>query len=176
MNARLQSFIREPALIIDFVETFVLMLVAFGVGLSGDTQNYIVAAIVALLGLVKAFTVHPFAVPALTDFARAALVLFASLGVGLSADQIALIVTGLGTLTTIIFTTRTTPISDPVLVEGVVPVGGAMAAPNKRAIAEQLNTGKRRTDRGQYSPMNALIVVLIVVVIIVLLFWLIPGR
>lgn len=112
---RIKDLIREPALLIDLAETLVLMVVAFGLGLSGDQQNYIVAAVVALLGLLKAAMTRPFAVAFLTDFGRAALVLLAAFGVGLSADQIALIVTALGTVTTVILRGQVTPAKSPVI-------------------------------------------------------------
>jgi hypothetical protein len=100
---------REPALLIDAAETLLLMLVAFGLGLSGDQQSYIVAAVVAGLGLVKAVSVKPFAVAALTDFGRALLVVFASFGIGLTADQIAVAVTFLGLITTLIMRAQVDP-------------------------------------------------------------------
>lgn len=111
--SRLKELIREPALLIDLTETLVVLVVAFGLGLSGDQQSYIVAAVVAGLGLLKAMLTRPFAPAALTDFARAALVLGASFGVGLSADQIALIVTALGTLTTIVVRGQVSPAVEP---------------------------------------------------------------
>jgi len=121
---RLRTLIREPALVIDFVENLLVMLVAFGLGLQGDQQTYIVAAVVALLGLLKAFTTRPFAVAAVTDFGRAVLVVFASFGVGLNADQIAIAVVFLGSVTTLVMTLRVTPARDPMPVtpaSGVVP-------------------------------------------------------
>lgn len=123
---RIKSLIREPALLIDLAETLVLMVLAFGIGLSGDQQTYIVAAFIALLGLLKAFLTRPFAVAALTDFGRAALCLMASFGVGLSADQIALIVTSLGLISTVIIRGQITPTSSPVvdpIGSGAGPVG-----------------------------------------------------
>ena len=124
MNNRLKSLIREPALLIDLAETLVLMVVAFGVGLSGDQQTYIVVTVVALLGLLKAFLTRPFAVAALTDFGRAALALMASFGVGLTADQIALVVTALGLIATVVIRGQITPKAD-----AVVQPGGAGAGP-----------------------------------------------
>lgn len=114
---RLKTLVREPALLIDLAETLVIMLVAFGVGLSGDQQTYIVAAVVAGLGLLKAFMTRPFAVAAVTDFGRAVLALAATFGVGLTADQIAITVTALGTITTIILRAQVTPATDPRPVE-----------------------------------------------------------
>ncbi len=37
---RLRELVREPALVIDLVETLVVLVVAFGIGLSGDQQTY----------------------------------------------------------------------------------------------------------------------------------------
>ena len=102
MSARLRELVREPALLIDLVETLVVLVVAFGVGLSGDQQTYIVVAVVAVLGALKGLTTRPFAVTLLVDAARAVLVLAASFGVGLTADQIALIATALGTVVTLV--------------------------------------------------------------------------
>lgn len=111
---RLKALIREPALLIDLAETLVLMVVAFGLGLSGDQQTYIVAATVALLGLLKGFMTVPFPPAAVTDLGRAALALFASFGVGLTADQITLAVTALGLITSIVLRGQITPTYDPV--------------------------------------------------------------
>lgn len=122
---RLRTLVREPALLIDCVETLLLMLVAFGLGLSGDQQTYIVAAVVALLGLIKGVLTRPFAVSAVTDFGRALLAVFASFGVGLSPDQIALTVTFLGLVTTLVTTLRITPARDPA---PITPSGGVIPA------------------------------------------------
>lgn len=111
---RLKTLVREPALIIDFIETLVVMAVAFGIGLSGDQQTYIVAACITVLGLLKAFMTKPFAVAAVTDAGRALLCLAMSFGVGLSADQIAIAVTALGAATTLLISLRVTPTYDPV--------------------------------------------------------------
>lgn len=113
MTARLRELVREPALIIDLVETIVVLVVAFGVGLSGDQQTYIVAAVVAVLGALKGLTTRPFAVTLLTDAVRAILVLAASFGVGLTADQIALIATALGTVVTLVARGQITPAVEP---------------------------------------------------------------
>lgn len=125
---RFKELIREPALLIDLAETLVLMVVAFGVGLSGDQQTYIVAAVIGLIGLLKGFMTRPFPPAALTDFGRAALALFASFGVGLSADQIALIVTALGLITSIVLRGQVTPTASP-----VIEAGGAGAGPVRGA-------------------------------------------
>lgn len=124
---RLKSLVREPALLIDLAETIVVALVAFGIGLSGDQQTYIVAAVIGTLGLLKAFMTKPFAVAAVTDFGRAVLAVLMSFGVGLTADQIAIAVTLLGTVTTILVSIRVTPTYDPVVDatgSGAGPVSG----------------------------------------------------
>lgn len=143
MSARLRELIREPALLIDLVETLVVLLVAFGVTLSGDQQTYIVAAVVALLGLAKGLLTRPFAVTLLTDAARAVLVLAASFGVGLSADQIAVIATGLGTIVTLIARGQITPTSTPSLPPSVhLEVAGH--AIQQAALAELDHRAARR--------------------------------
>lgn len=124
---RLQSLAREPALLIDAAETGLILLVAFGLGLGGDQQSYIVAAIVAALGLVKGFTTSPFPVVVLTDLGRAVLVLAASFGLAVSPDQIAIAVTFLGTLTTLVARGQITPARSLVVAptgSGAGPVTG----------------------------------------------------
>lgn len=132
---RLKGLVREPALLIDLAETIVIALVAFGLGLSGDQQNYIVAAVVAGLGLAKAFLTRPFAVAALTDFGRAALVLLASFGVGLTADQIAVLVTLLGTVTTVVIRAQITPTNSPVVVRGGAGAGPVAGYDERGAVS-----------------------------------------
>lgn len=125
---RLRSFVREPALLLDFVETLLVLLVAFGVSLSHDQQAYIVAAIIAVIGLLKGISTVPLPVHLITDLGRAVLVLAASFGLhGLTEDRIAVVVTFLGTLTTLVGSIRTTPVNDPILAArgaGAGPVAG----------------------------------------------------
>lgn len=115
MMERLKGLIREPAMLIEALGLFVTVIVSFGVGLSGDQQTYIVAAVVALLGLLKALLTRPFAVAFLTDFIRAGLVMAASFGVTLSADQIAQLSMLVGLVTTIVMRAQVTPSYDPVM-------------------------------------------------------------
>lgn len=109
MKKKLKALLREPALVIDTVESLVVLLLAFGIGLSGDQQTYIVATAVALLGLLKAFLIKPFAISAVTDFGRTLLCLLAAFGVGLTADQIAVAITALGTVTTLWIRVKVAP-------------------------------------------------------------------
>jgi len=128
---RIKTLIREPALLIDLAETLVVLAVAFGIHLSNTQETNIIAAIVAALGLGKAFMVHPFAPGVIVDFGRAALMLGVSFGLNVTADQSALIITALGTLTTIVLTTRVTPVNDPVIAAqgaGAGPVAGRTEA------------------------------------------------
>lgn len=121
---RFRELLREPALLLDAVETLVVLLVAFGLSLSGDQQNYIVAAVVALVGVAKGFTTTPFPVSVIPDFGRAVLVLAASFGLPMTADQIAVLATFLGTVTTLVMRAQITPTRDP-----VTKPGGAGAGP-----------------------------------------------
>lgn len=121
---RFKELIREPALLIEIVSLVVVTVVSFGVGLHGDQQTYIVAAFVALLGLLKAFLTRPFVVAFLTDFIRAGLILAASFGVALSADQISQLAMLVGLVTTVIIRGQITPTQSP-----VVEPGGSGAGP-----------------------------------------------
>lgn len=128
---RIKLLLREPALLIDTAETLLLLLVAFGLGINGDQETYIIAAIVALVGLVKGFTTSPFPVSVVPDFGRAALVLAASFGLSVSADQIAIAVTFLGTVMTLLMRSQITPKHDP-----VTAVEGSGAGPVKGEAGE----------------------------------------
>lgn len=158
---RYKQLIREPALLIDLAETLVLMVVAFGVGLSGDQQMYIVAAVIALLGLLKAFMTRPFAVAALTDFGRAALVMFASFGVGITADQITLVVTALGLVASLIVRAQVTPRNSP-----VVAMGGAGAGP---VAGPGYSGGKGELGRGEPAYIGLVTLVIGFLVLVILL-------
>lgn len=121
---RFKALIREPALLIEIVSLVVVTVVSFGVGLKGDQQTYIVAAFVALLGLLKAFLTRPFVVAFLTDFIRAGLILAASFGAALTADQISQVAMLVGLITTVVIRAQITPTRSP-----VVEQGGAGAGP-----------------------------------------------
>ncbi len=133
--SRLRELVREPALIIDIVETGLIMLVAFGLDWSHDQQAYVIAALVAIAGVGKAITTSPFPVTLITDAGRAVLVLGASFGLSVSVDQIALIVTFLGTLMTLVARAQITPVSSPVtapLGSGSGPLDATGDAPRIR--------------------------------------------
>lgn len=124
---RFKEFVREPALIIEVFSLFVVTLVSFGIGLRGDQQTYIVAAFVALLGLLKAFLTRPFAVAFLTDFIRAGLILAASFGAALTADQISQVSMLIGLVTTVVIRGQITPAKSPIIEpagSGAGPVTG----------------------------------------------------
>lgn len=137
---RFRQLVREPALLIEIVSLLVVTLVSFGIGLKGDQQTYIVAAFVALMGLLKAFLTRPFAVAFLTDFIRAALVLAASFGVTLSADQISQFSMLVGLITTVVIRGQITPARDP-----VIEPGGSGAGPV---------SGRAPTVPGQVADPN----------------------
>ncbi len=130
---RIKALVREPALLIDFAESLLVLLVAFGVSMNGDQQSYIIAALVAFAGLAKGFTTTPFPVSVVPDFGRAVLVLGMAFGLNVNADQTAIIVTVLGTLTTIVARAQITPRLDPVVAkEG----SGAGPVYNERGAGE----------------------------------------
>lgn len=120
---RFQELVREPALLIEIVSLTVVLVVSFGIGLNGDQQTYIVAAFVALMGLLKAFLTRPFAVAFLTDFIRAGLILAASFGVALTADQISQLAVLVGLITTVVIRGQITPTRSPVIAQGGAGAG-----------------------------------------------------
>ncbi len=129
MNPRL--ILREPALLIDALETGLVFLVALGLHLTGAQQTDIVAVIIALAGVLKAITTRPWPVSVFTDFGRVALLLAADFGMNWAThDKIAIAVTFLGTLVTIISRSQITPASDPVVAGTGSGAGPTTAAVN----------------------------------------------
>lgn len=113
MNFRL--ILREPALLLDAVETALVLMVALGLALSGDQQNYIIAVIIGLIGVAKAWATTPFPVTLITDLSRAIFVLAATFGVSfLTPDKTAIIVTFIGTFVTLVQRMQITPSHDEV--------------------------------------------------------------
>lgn len=125
---RLKAILREPALLVDLAETILVVAVAYGWDLSRDQQGYIVAAIIAVAAVVKAFSTHPFPVTVFPDATRAILVVAVSVfGAALSADQIAVTATLIGTIVTLIARAQITPGASPVEAPagaGAGPVAG----------------------------------------------------
>lgn len=121
---RIKLLLREPALIIDLVETLVVVFVSFGIALTHDQQAWIVGVVVAALGVAKGFATHPFPVTVITDLGRAILMLAVAFNLRISIDQVAMLTTLLGTVTTLIARAQITPTNSP-----VADVGGAGAGP-----------------------------------------------
>lgn len=152
---RFNVILRDPALLLDTLETGLVLLVALGMPLSHDQTTYIVAVVIALIGIAKGAATHPFPVHLIVDLSRAALVLAASFGLNLPPDKIAIIVTFIGTLTSLVGSIRTTPSYD-----AITRPGGAGAGP--------VTT---RTEAGYGDPFYLLSVVLIIGGVLVLIFW-----
>lgn len=153
MNNRFNVLLREPALLLDAVETGLVLLVALGLPLGHDQETYIVALVVAVIGVFKGFSTRPFPVHLVTDLSRAVLVLVASFGLNLPPDKIAIIVTFIGTLTTLVGSIRTTPSFD-----AITRPGGAGAGPVTN-------------EAGEVGLLTVLGVVALVFGILALLFW-----
>ena len=152
MLERLKTLIRYPTLIIDFAETLVVLLVAFGLPWSNTQQVDVIAVVVAALGVVKAFMVHPFAPNVIVDFGRAALMLGIAFGLHVNASEAGLIITLLGTVVSAVLTNGTTPMADP------DPNFPGLPAPLKhKALANH-----PRTERGAVDVLGIAGVVLIV--------------
>ena len=130
MIDRLKLLLREPALIIDFVETLLVILLSFGLALTHDQQAWIVWAVVAALGLAKGFATHPFPVAVIVDFGRALLMLAVAFNLRISIDQVAMLTTLLGTVTTIIARGQITPVNSPVAATGGAGAGPVIAPPD----------------------------------------------
>lgn len=96
------TFGREPALYLDVLKSFLVMLAVFlpqwtDWNLSDDVQTWILAVGVAAFGLIKGVKTHPFPVTALTDFIFAIGILAIGLGVNISMDLLSsliVVVTG----------------------------------------------------------------------------------
>lgn len=132
---RIKLVLREPALLIDALETGLVLLVALGFSLSDTAQTDIVAAVIAAAGLLKGLTTHPWPVTVFTDFTRAALVLAFDFGLEwASPDRVALVATFVGTVITVIARAQIAPVNDPV----AAPTGagaGPVNTPNEAGYA-----------------------------------------
>lgn len=152
---RLKLLVREPALLLQLAENIIAALVIINVALSHDQETWIMAAIVAVNGILKGLTTHPFPVHFITDLARAVLMVGISFGLNLSVDKVTILVTLVGTMVALVGSLRTTPAYDP-----VIRPGGAGGGPvSTRA-------------EGGYANYGFLGIVLIVVG---LLLWLLGG-
>ena len=163
---KIKALIREPALLLDAFETFVVMAIALGLfSLSGDQQTNLVALFIALLGVAKGFLTQPFPVTVITDFGRAAIVFSVSLGLlKWSPDQVTVVVTFLGTLMTLVQRSQITPRYDPVIASG-----GAGAGP----VADANIT---RGEQGATDLLTAIGAVLLVVGLLNLLLMLVGSA
>lgn len=153
---RLKLLVREPALLLQLVENIIAALVIINIHVSRDSEVWIMAAIVAVNGILKGLTTHPFPVHFITDLARAVLMIGISFGLNLSVDKVTVLVTLVGTIVALVGSLRTTPAYDP-----VTRPGGAGGGPVSTKA------------EGGYANYGFLGIVLIV---IGLLIWLLAGM
>ncbi|MCM0622346.1 hypothetical protein [Nocardioides bruguierae] len=109
LTSLVASIRREPALLLDAVETALVLLVALGVALTDDQTAAITAVIMAAIALLKGWATRPFEVALLVDGARSVLVLVMTFGVGLSPEFIAVATTFVGTFTTLVMRGQISP-------------------------------------------------------------------
>jgi len=112
---RIKELVREPALVIDALESGLVLAVALGLfSLTGEAQRDLVALFITILAVGKGFMTRPFPPTVIPDLGRAAFVFFGSVHLThLTADQITLVATFLGTITTLIATNRISPVTPP---------------------------------------------------------------
>lgn len=102
-------FGREPALVLDAVKVALVMAATFGLSVSSDQQVWIVAALAAGFGLVKAWKTRPVAVTAVTDFVTAAGVLAVGFGANLTQPQLASVVAFASVVTVLLQRSQVSP-------------------------------------------------------------------
>ena len=131
---RIKALLREPALLIDAFESFIVVAIAMGLfSLSGDQQTNTIALFIAGLAVAKGALTQPFPVTLITDLGRAGLVFSVSLGlVTWTPDQVTVMVTFLGTLMTLIQRAQITPRYDP-----VAAIAGAGSGPVSGPASEE---------------------------------------
>lgn len=84
----------EPALLLDALKTALVMLATFlpQLHLSDEVQTWVLAVGVAVFGLLKGMSTHPFPVTAITDLIVAVGILAIGLGLNVTQDQLGTIV------------------------------------------------------------------------------------
>lgn len=83
---------REPAAWAAFASIVIQTLGAFVVGFDHETQAWVNAVVLAVLGLVVAFMVHDGVIAAITGLAQAVITLSVGLGLDWSAEKQALVI------------------------------------------------------------------------------------
>lgn len=111
----MKIFGREPVVYVAVIEAVLAFLVTFGLdGLSTEQATVILAAVVAMGGVLTAWATKDTLLSALSGAGKALLVLVTSYGINLSQEQIGLAVVMISAVGGIWLRTQTTPIDTPV--------------------------------------------------------------
>lgn len=107
----MKLFGREPAVYIAVLESLLALLVTFQFdGLSPDQAALILAAAVAIGGLLASFTTRDTLLGALSGAVKAVLVLGVAYGLNLSQDQIGMTAVLVSTIAGVFLRTQTSPV------------------------------------------------------------------
>jgi hypothetical protein len=113
MNGKV--FGREPAVYIAVLEAALAFLVTFGLdGLSAEQSTNILAAAVALGGVLTAWATRDTLLAALGGAGKAILILGTSYGLNLSQEQVGLAVVVITSVAGVWLRTQTSPVETPV--------------------------------------------------------------
>jgi hypothetical protein len=159
-------FGREPAAWVGLIESVLMLLLAFGLGIDQDTFGPIMAVVVAGFGIYTAWATRDTALGAIIGFVKAALTLAAVYGLALTDGQTAAVVMVATVVVSFFQRTQTSPVDAPVSPSPAQvtasPVGVDSTTPGTVNLD---NTGVARDELGE-SPTGILFIVAAVVVII----------
>lgn len=107
-------FGREPAAWVGLIESGLMLLLAFGLGVTQTTYGPILAVVVAAFGVYTAWATRDTALGAIVGLVKAGVVLGAVYGFTLTDGQTGAIVAGVTMLVSFFQRTQTAPVDQPV--------------------------------------------------------------
>lgn len=109
----MKIFGREPAALIGVVETFLVLLMAFRLGVDQELLGAIMAVVTAGFGVYSAYVTKDTLLGAAVGLLKSALILAAVFGFTLTADQTAAVIALVTVGLSLFQRTQTTPLANP---------------------------------------------------------------
>lgn len=142
-------FGREPAVILEFVKALLIVVAVTLVPISADVQAGILAALIAVFGVLKGLTTRPIAPTVFTDLITAIAALLLSFGIDLGPERVAAFVTLASAAVVLIQRAQITPVQTPALNQGGYFSWKVLAPRDDHQFSYQWPTARRTVRKGR---------------------------
>ena len=149
MNKAVTIFGREPVAWLGLLESALLVLVAFGIGVTQETFGPIFAVVTAAFGVYTAWATRDTMLGVIVGLFKSLIILAAVYGLAISDEQTAALVAVVTMVVSFWQRTQTSPVADP------VDPSPAQVVPVPDPVAVGAYSGDTKAQAAYHDPLDA---------------------